>query len=192
MAYGFIGVEMISVTAFEAKDLDSLKRPSQMIAWVILVLYLFCAIGEFLNVEWTDAALPRPLSNGRVNETYISIKGQEFRSHAVVVIAAFKADYKRMPGFLNACMIYSALSASNTSLYVASRVLYGMTRKIDRHSRFRVFRGLGHVWVKTGVPMRALGVSGIAFFWLPFLNLLQGIGITDVSTQAHMLLNHLY
>ncbi|KAL9044577.1 MAG: hypothetical protein Q9214_002298 [Letrouitia sp. 1 TL-2023] len=145
----------MTVTAYEARDLRSLRRPSQYIAYFILALYLFCAIGEFLNVEWTNTALPSKYVNAITNGTEIQGSSTQIGSGAIIVVAAFETGHKKIAGLLNGCMIFSALSAANSALYVASRVLYGMTRSIGPRSRFAIFRGLGSVWNKTGVPVRA-------------------------------------
>ncbi|KAG8531717.1 uncharacterized protein KY384_003349 [Bacidia gigantensis] len=182
ISYGFLGVEMISVTAFEARDLVSLKRPSQMIAYFILALYLFVTLSEFMNVKWTNDNLPDLFgAGGKDSSTYAG--GTRLRSHAIVVIAALEARYKHAPGILNAFMIYSTLSAANSALYISSRTLHGMTLKIKKTSRISIFRGLGSVWQKTGVPMRALGVSCGAFVWLPFLQLRRGIAVAEVAAR---------
>ncbi len=176
IAFAFLGVELVSVTAFEARDLRSLRFASRTVAYFVISIYLLCAIGEFLNVEWSDSALP--LIYGGINQA----KGEPIHnSRAVIVIAALRAGYTRSAGLLNGCMIFSALSASNTSLYVASRTLYGMTRKINPWKWFGFLKFLGSVWHKTGVPMWALFVSFIAFYWLPFLQLHGGYAIADVS-----------
>lgn len=181
IAYGFLGLETMTVTAYEARDLRSLRRPSQYIAYFILALYLFCAIGEFLNVEWTNKALPSKYVNAITNGTETQGSSTQIGSGAIIVVAAFEAGHKKIAGLLNGCLIFSALSAANSALYVASRVLYGMTRSIGPRSRFAIFRGLGNVWNRTGVPVRALWVSFVAFVWLPFLRLKGGIAITDVG-----------
>lgn len=199
VTYGFLGVEVVAITAYEARDLRSLRLPSQTIAYFIVFLYLFCGIGEFLNVKWTDGDLP-PLYGG-INKDSAASNGPIARTRAIIVIAAFKAGYKKMAGFLNGCMIFSALSASNTALYVASRALYGMTWEIrnrgNRENRAQEIQTLeihprpwlswlgamGTVWHKSGVPMLALVISAISFFWLPFLQLRKGYAIADVFIQ---------
>ena len=174
IAYGFIGVEMISMTAFEARDLRSLRMPSQTIAYFVAVIYFLLAIGEFLNVKWVGTPLPEIYG---INGTSVGTS----RSNAVFVLAAAAAGYKRMPGLMNGFMIFSALSASNSALYIASRALYGMTRTITPRGWLSFLKELGSVWHKTGVPMWALFVSFLAFLWLPFLQLKRGYAIADVS-----------
>ena len=185
IAYAFVGLESVSVTAFEARDLRSLRVASRTLSYFVIAIYLFCVIGEFLNVEWSDSALPEIY--GGINEASIK-KGQPVHnSRAVIVIAAFRAGYTRSAGFLNGCMIFSALSASNTALYIASRTLYGMTRKISPWRWLRVLKFLGSIWPKTGVPMWALFFSFLAFYWLPFVQLHGGYAIADVSGNLQRL-----
>ena len=182
IAYGFLGVETVCVTACEARYITSIRRPSMLVAWFVLLMYLFCAIGELHVVNWRDAALPRVSESAlNVEDSNPPLENTALGTQTILVIAALRAGDTRMAGFLNACAIMSALSAANTSLYVSSRVLYGMTSQIDPHSKFRVLRGLRHVWSQTGVPVRALFVSTVAFVWLPFLHSKDGMAIDDVS-----------
>ena len=183
VAYAFVGIESVSVTAFEARDLRSLRVASQTVSYFVIAIYLFCGIGEFLNVEWSDGALPQIY--GGANEASVK-KGQAVHnSRAIIVIAAFRAGYTRAAGFLNGCLIFSALSCSNTALYMASRTLYGMTRKISPWRSLQVLKFLGSVWPKTGVPMWALFISFLAFYWLPFLQLHGGYAVADVRTNSN-------
>ena len=182
IAYGFIGVEMVSVTAFEARDLRSLRTPSRIIAYFVVSLYFMCAVGEFLNVGWTCESLPDVLG---INGTSVITAGKSpcdnppRRTVAIIVIAA--RGYGHAPGLFNAFMIFACLSAANSSLYIASRTLYSMTRTINPWRRFSILKALGTVWHKTGVPMWALLCSFISFIWLPFLQLKKGSAIDDVS-----------
>lgn len=179
---------MVSVTAFEARDLRSLRIPSRIVAYFVVSLYFMCAVGEFLNVGWTCESLPNVLG---ASETSVITTGRPpcdkspQRTTAIIVIAA--RGYGHAPGLFNAFMIYACLSAANSSLYIASRTLYGMTRTINPWRRFSVLKALGTVWHKTGVPMWALLISFISFIWLPFLQLKKGSAIDSVS---HSLLIH--
>lgn len=184
ITYGFLGVETVTVIAYEARDLKSIRLSSQCIAYVTLALYLFCAIGEFINVEWTNPALPAKYVNPHSQGTTHAERDTKISSSAIIVVAAFQAGRKRLAGLLNGCMMFSALSAANSSLYIASRVLYGMTRDINPRSRLARFKSLSRVWNKTGVPVRALWVSFGSFVWLPFLRWKGGIAVTDVRLPA--------
>ncbi|ERF68742.1 hypothetical protein EPUS_07229 [Endocarpon pusillum Z07020] len=154
ISYGFLAIEIVAMTAYEARDMKDLRRPSQLVAYIICFSYLFCALGEALDVEWNDPDLPVIYGASNVNgAATVKIKA---RSRAVVVIAAERAGYKHAPGFLTGCMIFSAMSAANTSLH------------------------LGTVVPRTGVPGWALLVSAIAFFWLPFLQLKSGYAAQEL------------
>ncbi|KAL8796006.1 MAG: hypothetical protein Q9195_001582 [Heterodermia aff. obscurata] len=178
ITFGFLGIEMIAITAFEARDIRSLRRPSQMIAYCIAAIYLFLVIGEILNVSWTNQALPDIY--GGSSKDSVTTKKVHFRSRAIIIIAAISGGYAHLPGFINGCMIFGALSCANSSLYIASRALYGMTRVINPWKRLRWFRLLGTVWHKNGVPMWALLASALSFGWLPFLQLKGGYAIADL------------
>jgi amino acid transporter len=181
IAYGSLGMETLTVTAYEARDLRSIRKSTQVIAYVVLILYLFCAIGEYLNVEWTDPGLPSKYMHRKTSSDDVGKHTTKVGAGAIIVVAAYNAGQKKIAGLLNGCIIFSALSAANSSLYIASRVLYGMTRDIRPRSRFAIFRSLGSVWNPTGVPVRALAVSFLSFVWLPFLRLKGGIAIEDVG-----------
>ena len=180
IAFGFIGVEMVSVTAFEARDLRSLRIPSRIIAYFAVLLYFMCAIGQFLNVGWTCQKLPPVqgvpnIPDAATNATEIKIAGcinPPQRTMAITLIAA--RGYGHAPGIFNAFMIFSCLSAANSSLYVASRNLYGLTRTVNPWKWFSMLKKLGSVWHQSGVPMWALLVSFLSFIWLPFLQLKEG------------------
>ncbi|CAF9911795.1 MAG: hypothetical protein HETSPECPRED_000447 [Heterodermia speciosa] len=178
IAYGFLAIEMIAITAFEARDIRSLRRPSQIMAYFVIGIYLFCVIGELLNVSWTNQALPDIY--GGSSKDIVTTNHVHFRSRAIIIIAAIRGGYTHMPGFLNGCLIFAALSAANTSLYIASRALYGMTRAINPWKWFGWLKLLGTVWHKSGVPMWALVASALSFGWLPFLQLKGGYAIADL------------
>jgi amino acid transporter len=131
-----------------------------------------------LNVGYTDPELPI-IYDGTGNNTVASTDSPG-TSRAIIIIAALKGGYKQFPGLLNGCMMFSVLSAANTALYISSRAMYGMTRTIHPWKGFRWLRMLGTVWHRNGVPMWALFISAIAFFWLPFLQLKANYTITNL------------
>lgn len=174
IGYSFIGIEIVAVTAYEAYRPESLRRSSQCIAYVVFFLYLICAIADCLNVNWDNIALP-PVHIGPGDSVNPSTSGGP-RSSSVLIIATEAAGKFSLAGFLNACFTFSVLSAANTSLYASSRTLYGLARVAgDKYSNpvSRKFNKLSVVEPKTGVPIAAVIVSVLSFFWLPFLHLLK-------------------
>ena len=132
MAYGYIGVEIVAVTALEAKEpRKSLKYPAKLIAWLTTTIYFLSALGFYLNVPWFDPALPA--LSGRVmhGTTVFSPNTNSTQTSSVLVIAVLNASIPTLPGFINGCLVMAVLSAANTALYVSSRTLFGLTREID-------------------------------------------------------------
>ncbi|KAJ9637660.1 hypothetical protein H2199_007150 [Coniosporium tulheliwenetii] len=180
VAYMYLGVEIIAVTAFEAKRSKDLRLPSQTIAYVVFFLYFLCTIGEALNVSWTSDHLPKIYGGvGNRHDNYTAPVNPS--STSLPIVAVWQAGYPKLAGFLNGCLIFSVLSASNTSLYVASRTLYGMTREIPETNVVgKCLKKLSLVVPQTGVPAAALVISAISFFWLPFVQLKAGYSVQDL------------
>ncbi|KAN0066848.1 Amino acid permease/ SLC12A domain containing protein [Elaphomyces granulatus] len=164
VAYSFQGVEAITVTAFEARDASALRWPSRWIAYVAL------------NVAWSDPHLPLIYDDLVARNSTMNPP-----TSRVIIFTTFLAGYQSLAGFLNGCLIFSVLSASNTSLYVSSRTLYGITREMpDTNWLNKQIRRLSLVVPRTGVPAAALLFSAVSFFWLPFLRLKGGYALEDL------------
>jgi len=75
------------------------------------------------------------------------------------VIAIRNAGIDFLPGFVSAALVFANMSTANTSLFVASRTLYGIAVKLDHHNHplLSVFR---HT-TKAGVPVAAIFASCI-------------------------------
>lgn len=173
MIYSYLGVEVIAITAFEARDLPSLRVPSKWIAYIVFVLYLLVTIGELLNVSWLNNDLP-PVYGG------ISMHQlPKPRTRTIILLTALQARCPNIAGLFNGALLYSAISAANTNLYISSRTLYGMTRRPGPH--FRWLSALGSVWHKNGVPMVALLISALFFMWLPIVAVRGGYSIADLT-----------
>jgi len=178
-AYSYLGIEIIAVTAFEARTSRGLRWPSQFIPYAVVALYLFCTISEAINIKWTNNHLPT-IYGGVGNSSTTSLPDNP-RTTSMTVNAAYNAGYKTIAGFINGCLIFSAISQSNTSLYVSSRTLYGISREMpDTNWFLRKLKFLSLVERHTGVPMWSLVVSYLAFIWLPFLNLVKGYSIQNL------------
>lgn len=174
---------MIAMTAYEAKDVVDLRFPSRIVAYLILFLYLLCALGEVLNEKWTDIELPMIYGGSNTNGTGTAAKNA--RSRSVVVLAAEHAGYHKMAGLLTVCMIFSTLSAANTALYIASRTMYGMTRELKSLPwPISCLEYLGTTTPRSQVPGWALVVSALSFIWLPFVRLKGGVAAQKVSVYC--------
>ncbi|KAF2705203.1 hypothetical protein K504DRAFT_484560 [Pleomassaria siparia CBS 279.74] len=177
VAFGFLGIETVAVTAFEAKSSRSLRFPSQYVAYLTLVLYFLCMIGQILNVPWNDENLPL-IYEGIGNSTKDTKDLIDPKSSNLTIIALWDWHKRTLAGFLNGAMIFSVLSASNTSLYIASRTLYGLALDVPPGTWLgRQVHKLSTVVPQTGVPAAALIFSAVSFIWLPFINLKKGYAV---------------
>lgn len=177
LTYGFLGVESITTTAFEAANRNALRFPSRYVAYLITTLYFLSAIGESHSVSWKDPSLP----DLGLRSTDQAAEPPE--SHAVIVLAAQAQGQRKWAAFFNGGMIFFCLSAANTALYISSRTLYGLTRSIGiRPSKWYLkwLSIFGTTTPVSQVPGWALLVSAVAFCWLPFLHINQGFTAQDV------------
>jgi amino acid transporter len=180
VAYSYISVEVVIITAFEARDTKSLRWPSRIIAYVITLLMVLDSIGGLLNISWTSIRLP-PIGIGMRNGT-AAADGTPPQTSNLAILTIWNAGLKSLAGFVNACLVFSLVSVSNTSMYVASRTLYGMTRKIEaKNIAAKVLRSFSIVVPKTGVPAAALMVSAISFAWMPSLEYQKDYAAQSVS-----------
>ncbi|RAH40496.1 amino acid transporter [Aspergillus brunneoviolaceus CBS 621.78] len=175
-AYAFQGIELYAMAAFEARDAHAIRWPSRWITYVVVVVYIMCTVGEILTVKWNNPELPR-LHDGTSES-----RNSTSRTNSMIILAALGREHKSVAGFLNGCLLFSAFSAANTSLYVASRTLYGMASSIP--GNLWIARKLRTLSPGTQVPIVALLVTAFAFCWVPFLNINDGFVVQVVSTSS--------
>jgi amino acid transporter len=144
--------------------------PSRIIHFYVFIFYFLCTLGIALAVRWDDAHLFTDLR-----------KLQDPRSNSPVIVAIFKDGQRTLAGFINGCLIMSNMSAANTSLYISSRTLYGLLYGLHGSNVVsRVLRSLSSVWATTRVPTRALFVTFIIFYALPWINLVDNVTVDSV------------
>jgi amino acid transporter, AAT family len=129
----YMGVEVIAVTAGEARDpAKSIPRAMRTIVFRLIVFYVL-AIGIMLAMTpW--------------NQTGSDLTGSPFVRALSIARIPFAA------GIMNLVVITAALSSANTNLYLTTRMLFSLAR--GRYAP----RWLGHL-SGNGVPRRALAVS---------------------------------
>ncbi|GIJ90969.1 hypothetical protein Asppvi_009934 [Aspergillus pseudoviridinutans] len=169
VAYSFQGIELVSMTAFEARDDRALRWPARWTVYVVVLVYIMCTVGEVLTVNWTNDHLSPIPGAPQVNPRTIDERPPA--SNSVPVIAAWNAGHKKLAGFINGCLILSGLSAANTSLYASSRTLYGIVSSLPGKWWLKErIECLGGLTKTTHVPAAALLFSWVAFYWVPFLH----------------------
>ncbi len=166
-----MGIETSVIAAFESRSSRSMAIPSRIIHWYTFIFYVLCTLGLALTVKWTDEHLTLPLE-----------KLSYPKSNSPTILAIFKSPRlgtTSLPGFVNGCLIMSVVSAAATSLYIASRTLYGLVYSLQGSNWVsRQLKGLGSIWRATGVPSKALITTVLLFYWLPWLYQIPGNRVT--------------
>ncbi|KAE8387447.1 amino acid permease-domain-containing protein [Aspergillus alliaceus] len=193
-AFAFIGVDITAATALEARPdrkrvpaedplNDELKRPWPLISvrfsatWTSFIAWIAYFVAGFvmtLNLQWDNDQLPQAGWLGRPSPKSDSPSDSGF------VISAQKSGIKGLAELFNAILLITAITCANTNLYVASRTLFGLTRKIyGKQWRWLAFFGKTNSYQ---VPVRAMFLSCF-FLWVPFLYLSprNGPGTTIAS-----------
>lgn len=193
--FAYIGVELVTVCAFEARNPSQLMRPAKNIAYIMTAIYLICIGGFVTNVEWFNQSLEQFLDQPLVaypgpNDTSLGHAPWPFshnssRADAAPVIAVLQVGIPTLPGIMVGFLVYSGLSCGVTALYVASRTLYGLTRDLsptDPNWFIRRFATLNVVSSTRHVPVWSLIASLLAVAaWLPFIKLKSELEQKEVS-----------
>jgi amino acid transporter len=152
------------VTAIEARDPPkSLKWPAKSVATILAIAYLLSVMGFYLNVSWQDPSLPSIISrNADITNPGTSI----------IMIATVNSNIPHAANILSACLIGTVFSAANTTLYVASRTLFGLARGMDTRGPWctRLISTFGTTNPKTNVPQRAVLFSVLSVIWIPWVH----------------------
>ncbi|KAF4626896.1 hypothetical protein G7Y89_g11263 [Cudoniella acicularis] len=171
--FSYIGIESVTVAAFEAKDPTvSLRFPARNIAYIVMAFYILSVGGFIANIEWFNQSLPQFFGQSLVSTRSTDLGHVPFwpirpmPSTAAPVIAALQVGIAGLPGALTGFLVYSGLSAANTALYLATRTLYGLTRDINQKDRpivVKLFAKLNFVTSSTHIPVWSLIVTVAAF-----------------------------
>ncbi|PWK37178.1 amino acid permease [Cupriavidus plantarum] len=146
--FSFQGTETVGVAAGEAADpARTIPRAIRQTFWRILLFYVIAILIIGVLIPYTD---PNLLRND-VTDIGVSPFALVFR-HAGLAFAA---------GLMNAVVLTALLSAGTSSMYVSTRILYGLAVS------GRAPRALGKL-TRAGVPLNALyvttGIGALCFF----------------------------
>ncbi|KAI9369534.1 amino acid permease-domain-containing protein [Aspergillus egyptiacus] len=187
-AFAYVGVDITAATALEARpdqkrtlprDLtpDRPKGPWPYISirfvatWTSFLTWIIYFIAGFLmslNVSWDEDSLQEMSSVGSSAGKRHEGEVEEYRTDSRFVISAAMSRIPGLADMVTAIIFITAVFSANTNLYVASRTIFGLTRRLPDTS-WRVFAFFG----KTNnyqVPVRAMLLSCF-FMWVPFLYL---------------------
>ncbi|KAI9741128.1 MAG: hypothetical protein M1834_002841 [Cirrosporium novae-zelandiae] len=152
IGYAFIGVELVVVTAGEAKyPRRDLPKASRRIYIFTMLLYLISAILIAFNVPFTHSGL---ISLSESNSRAFTGKASPF------IMAIEDAEIPFLASFVNTCFLLAAWTAANTALYVSSRTLYALARSSD----VRWFKASVGRTSLDGTPLSAIALSFLFAF----------------------------
>lgn len=148
------------------------------------------------NVRWCDPELPKlwdqKVESGRGSPSAGNPNPRPTIS--ITVLALADAGSYKAASIINAFLIFAIISAANTALYVASRSLFGQTRRIQvdpqgspgtgslRARAISLLARFGTVHPASEVPAVALVTSWVVFAWIPFIDLKQNRTLIDASS----------
>ena len=169
-AYAFVGIEIFTVTSFEARDpYKDLKFTAKHITWIVAFVYFIIALLTAINVPWDDARLS-VYSNQGLGGLITTNGTQTGPKSLAIIVMTESAGWNAAP--LNAILIWSVLTAANTSLYASSRTMFGLVRRLEGQSKWhikRLFANLGFVDARTLTPWYAVMLTAAVSFWVPFV-----------------------
>lgn len=154
-------------------------------AYIVFVLYFCCLLAQALTVTYDNSHLQETWApNGTINNG--PVNGTDPHSTAPPIIAAILANKRNFASFWNGCFIFSVLSAANTSLYVASRTLYGLAYEssMSHNVVAKAFGKISKIQPSTGVPIGGVIVSMLSFYWLPWLRYHNSSAVDYVGTRT--------
>jgi len=132
-ATSYFGVEVIAVTAGEAKNpKESVPRAARAVVYRLILFYLLSICVMLAMTPWDR------VGSNLLSSPFVSAFSSVGISHAATI--------------MNLVVIAAALSSCNTDLYVTTRMLFSLAREEY------LPRSIG-ILSRNGVPHRALGVS---------------------------------
>lgn len=144
-------------------DRISVQFAATWTAFIVWIIYIFAALMLTFNVKWDNPGLPGVSWLGSLAGTNATTK-----SDSGFVLSAARSQITGLADLFSAILLFTAISAANTNIYVASRTIFGLTRKLDGERwKWLAFFGRTNSY---RVPVRAMFLSCL-FIWVPFLYL---------------------
>ncbi|KAH8697603.1 putative proline-specific permease [Talaromyces proteolyticus] len=211
--FAYVGVEIVAASALEARwprrtvedetrrttsDMsrqsndtligNSVKFSSIFISVLATIAYSVSGMLASFDIPRDDCQLPRLswINSTESAECSTSPDSSQTNTASAFVAIAAQSGIPHLADIFNFFLVFTSLSCANTNLYVASRALFGLTSRLDGGSGQSWFLRLFSWFGKTnrrGVPMKAMVLSAVAFWWVPFLQLRGG---TTTSTPIGM------
>lgn len=194
-SFAYVGIEVIAACALEARwpgesadghaesgtgrpngDLigKTVKFSAIFISVLATIAYTLGGVLGTLDISRDDPKLPRLawLSTG------LGLTSKDTTSSSFVLIAA-ESRIPHLADVFNVFLVFTCLSCAGTNLYIASRALFGLTSRLEGgRNGVKGFSLSILAWFgktnRHNVPLRAMILSAVAFWWVPFLQLVGG------------------
>lgn len=165
--FSYIGVEIVAVTASEARRPKSdLPKAAQRIFWITATLYVLTAIVIPLNTPFNDPDLTD--SSLRITQ------------NSPFVIAAKRSGFKLLPEIMEWSFVVVSWSTANTGLYVASRTLYGMATRVDeKHTWIKILANTTERYVPVPAILCSLIFAPLAYLQCSQVTSITSLGLLD-------------
>jgi amino acid transporter len=204
-SFAYVGVEIVAASALEVKPRqakaadeetaspgqslvsNTVKLSAVYIPVVVTIGYTLAGFLISLDMPRDDCALPRV----EWAKDECPRKGYDV---SVFVTIADKIPH--MNHVFNVFVVLTAMTTASTNLYVASRSLFGLTSRIDGSHDDPWYLKICAYFGRTNshkVPIRAVVFSALAFWWVPFLELIPDAeeggsdGVAIVSLTSALL-----
>lgn len=182
-AFAYVGVDITAAIALEARvDSKEDRRPqggrnsshikpvrfvATWTSFIIWAIYFLAGIMLSFNVHWDNINLPL--------ESFLSspdsgVNSDQIKSNSGFVVSASLSNIRGLATLFTVIILLTVIFSANTNLYVASRSLFVLARKVNGenwHSRIFAWFGITNSYF---VPVRAMLLS-CCFLWVPFLYL---------------------
>jgi len=177
--FSFQGTELVGITAGESKSpRKDVPKAVNQVFWRILIFYVCCIFLIGLIVRYDD---PRLL--GSSSDIGVS----------PFTLVFTKANFPAAAGTMNAIILITVLSAGNSGLYAASRVLFTLASEGKAPSFLSSVNGRG-IPVAALVATSLVGClaflcsligSGVVYMWLLALSGVSGLIVWAGISVAH-------
>lgn len=202
--FSYVGIEIVAASALEAKwprrnpesttmsDVtpqpnntligNTVKFSAIFISILATTAYTAAGFLVTLDIYRGDCELPRVSWLSKDAKDRCPAPG----SRAAFVAIALKSGIPHLADVFNVFLIFTCLTCTSTNLYVASRTLFGLTSGLEGGKEQGWYLRILAWFGKTNrhkVPIRSVLFSAIAFWWVPFLQL---IGEPETRNSINM------
>ena len=153
--FQFMGGEIVLVTSGEAKHpMRDLPIAARYMYTLPVISYLLLILLLGLNVNYLD---PRIYHSHVAYLAGTRLDGIQTAARSPFVVVIQNAGIRVLPGFLDACFIFSALTAANSALYVSSRTLFTLALRSSKS------------WIRSTIGRTNNGHTPLAAITVSFL-----------------------